>query len=255
MKKFPSGAAVEIYEALDSTSAEAKRRANAGLQGPLWIIALHQTAGYGRRERAWEQEAGDFAGTLLFQPNAPRERFGQISFVAALAVQEAIASLTPDADVKIKWPNDILIGGEKTAGILLEMIETLKGPALVLGIGVNMVTKPDGLPFKATRLLDHGLFAPPGPEEFARVLDANFWAHYEIWRTQGFGPVRTAWLERSAGLGGKITARLPNETVSGQFKDIDESGALVLHSEGGNRIISAGDVYFGSAEAGRNQDR
>jgi BirA family biotin operon repressor/biotin-[acetyl-CoA-carboxylase] ligase len=255
VKKFPSGAAVEIFETLDSTSTEVKRRANAGEQGPLWIIALHQTAGYGRRARAWEQEAGDFAGTLLFKPNVPRESFGQISFVAALAVQEAISKLTPRASVKIKWPNDILVGGEKSAGILLEMIETPTGPALVLGIGVNMVSKPEGLPFKATRLLDHGLKAPPGPEDFARALDANFWAHYEIWQTRGFAPVRKAWLERSAGLGGEITARLPNETVSGLFKDIDETGALVLHSESGKRIISAGDVYFGSAEAGRIQDR
>lgn len=252
MKPFPSGASVDLYETLDSTSAEAKRRAAAGAGGPRWILALRQTAGYGRRGRHWEQDSGDFAGSLLFTPDAPRDRLGQFSFIAALAVYEALAGLAPKARLKIKWPNDILAGKAKLAGLLLEMVEAAGGPKLILGIGVNIVSKPADLPYPATRLLDHGLPGPVTPADLAAAIDRNFWAHHDRWGDQGFAPVRAAWLACAAGVGEAITVRLPNETVSGIFEDLDESGALILRFSGGTRIINAGDVYFGGAGANGN---
>lgn len=249
MKKFPSGASVEIYETLDSTSAEAKRRAAANETGPVWILAQRQTAGYGRRGRIWEQDAGDFAGSLLFTTDASRNALGQLSFIAALSVYEAIAGLIDKGELQIKWPNDILIGKAKVAGLLLEMLEGEKAPALILGVGVNIVSRPEGLAYPTARLLDHGLAASVSPADFAQAIDRNFWAHHKIWREKGFGEARTAWLERAAGLGKPITVRLPNETVSGVFAGLDETGGLILRFEGGTRIINAGDVFFGGPDA------
>lgn len=251
MTQFSSRSVLTVFDTIDSTSAEARRRAEAGAlkgnDGPQWIVALRQTAGYGRRGRSWTQEAGDFAGSLLFAPDAPKDVFGQLSFAAALAVYDALEGLVPNGDMRIKWPNDILVNGAKLCGLLLEMVETGAGPALILGIGVNVVTKPTDVPYKATRLLDHGLVTPIAPADLARRLDAAFWVHYDRWLAEGFAPLRAAWLERAAGLGAAVTVRMPDETVDGLFEDLDDTGGLVLRMKTGTRIINAGDVYFGAS--------
>lgn len=208
---------------------------------------MRQTAGYGRRGRGWVQDAGDFAGSLLFKPDAPKENLGQLSFATALAVYDALRPHVSNGNMRIKWPNDILIDSAKVSGLLLEMVESEGEPVLIIGIGVNIVSKPLDTPYKATRLLDHGLKAPVDPSKLAQSLDAAFWAHYDLWRNKRFAPLRSAWLDRAAGIGGPVTVQMPNETVSGVFEDLDDTGGLVLRMEEGTRIISAGDVYFGTA--------
>ncbi|PQA89461.1 biotin--[acetyl-CoA-carboxylase] ligase [Hyphococcus luteus] len=239
MAKFPSGTAIEIFDTLDSTSAEARRRAEAGEAGPLWVLALAQTAGYGRRGRGWEQQTGDFACTLLFKPDALPASWGQISFIVALALASVLDELMPEEKIALKWPNDVLLDGAKCAGILLESL----GAALSIGVGVNIVTAPEGLPYPVARLMDHAA-QPPAPQKLAERLDHHFWTFYRLWRAQGFAPIRDAWLARAVGLGVDITVRLPNEELSGVFEGLDETGALVLRSPAGRRTIAAGDVFF-----------
>lgn len=252
MNKLSSGVSVEVFESLDSTSLEAKRRQAAGANGPLWIIAKNQTAGYGRRSREWRQDAGDFAGTLLFCPKAKAENLGQLSFVTALAVAETMNALVK-RDVTIKWPNDVLINGGKAAGILLERIGPKAQPLLAIGIGINVTSRPEGLPYPAARLIDH-LAAAPSIEAIADSLDERFWTLTDLWLRDGFAPIRSAWLARAGGLGRAITVRLPTEEISGIFDDLDETGALVLRFDGGKRIISTGEVFFRPSGAQRTQD-
>jgi hypothetical protein len=135
---------IEVFPTLDSTSLEAKRRVALGEGGPLWIVALKQTAGYGRRGTEWLQEEGDIAATFLFRPEAPKERLPELSFVAALSVADAVRRFAPRADLSFKWPNDILAGGAKIAGLLLELVG--EAPLVALGCGVNIVTAPRALP-------------------------------------------------------------------------------------------------------------
>ncbi len=180
----------------------------------------------------------------MFSADSDTGAFGQLSFVLALAVHDALSGLITKGDIRIKWPNDILVDGAKIAGLLLEMVDAASARMLVAGIGVNVVSAPAEAAYSTTRLLDYD--AAPMPLALAETIDANFWAHYQIWRKDGFAPVRRQWLERAAGLGAAITVRLPNETLSGVFEDLDETGGLVLRFEGGTRIISAGDVYFGA---------
>ena len=239
MRRLPSGTAIEIFDTLDSTSAEARRRADAGEGGPVWILALSQTAGYGRRGRAWEQATGDFAGTLLFTPDAPPDHWGQISFIIALALASAFDEVIGEERVTLKWPNDVLVEGAKAAGILLESF----GAQLSIGIGVNMVSAPEGMPYKVARLMDY--VSPPSPADFAALLDAHFWRFYGPWQENGFASVRSSWLARAAGLGSEIAVRLPNEDINGVFEGIDETGALILRLEAGKRTIAAGEVFFG----------
>src|SRR5918997_1594879 len=118
MVPWPAGIGREIFEVLDSTNAEALRRAAAGDAGPLWILARRQTAARGRRGRAWSSPAGNFGATLLLRPEGqPALR----SFVAALGLFDAMVAVTGRPELfAIKWPNDVLLSGGKLAGILLE---------------------------------------------------------------------------------------------------------------------------------------
>ncbi|GJL94855.1 MAG: biotin--[acetyl-CoA-carboxylase] ligase [Hyphococcus sp.] len=242
--RFPSGATVDIFETLDSTSLEARRRLKAGLQPKQWIIAKHQTAGYGRRNRSWEQATGDFAGTLVFSPEAPGERLGQLSFVIALGVASALDEVIKAPEkLTLKWPNDILIEGGKAAGLLLERIDQTGGPVVAIGVGVNIVSAPQGLLYPTARLVDFAATAP-SPEALAERIDHHFWVYYDVWLKNGFDRIRIFWLERAAGIGGALTVRLPNEELSGTFEGIDETGALMLQIGSEKRIISAGDVFF-----------
>ncbi|WP_411816036.1 biotin--[acetyl-CoA-carboxylase] ligase [Hyphococcus sp. DH-69] len=240
MARLPSGTAIELYESLDSTSLEAKRRAERGVAEPRWIVALAQTAGYGRRGRQWEQSIGDFAGTLLFAPEGASDNLGQLSFIVALALAQSLDEYLHEDQIRLKWPNDVMLNGAKCAGILLENL----GQYLAIGIGVNLVNAPKGLAYPTTRLLDF-IKDVPTPDSFCARLDHHFWALYRIWRQAGFGEIKERWLERAIGIGTEITVRLPNETLSGIFEGLDDSGALILRSDLGKRMITAGEVFFG----------
>ncbi|MFN3958763.1 MAG: biotin--[acetyl-CoA-carboxylase] ligase [Parvularculaceae bacterium] len=231
---------IEVFPTLDSTSLEAKRRAALGEGGPLWIVALKQTAGYGRRGTEWLQEEGDIAATFLFRPEAPKERLPELSFVAALSVADAVRRFAPRADLSFKWPNDLLAGGAKIAGLLLELVG--EAPLVALGVGVNIVTAPRGLAYPAARLLDFLDGAPPGPRQFVETLDDLFAFRRRQWAGEGFAPIRAEWLERGAGLGRPTRIETPAGVVQGVFEDLDNSGALILNSNGERRAIAAGAV-------------
>lgn len=235
-----SGARVEIFDTLDSTSLEAKRRAASGETGPLWIIALEQTSGYGRRGAAWVQEHGDVAATFLFRPDAPAADLPQLSFVAALAVADAIGRLAC-APLTLKWPNDILANGGKLAGILLELVGP-EPPLIALGIGVNVVSAPSKLDYPTARLLDLVEGAPPHPRAFVQAIDEAFEVRRRKWEKEGFADVRREWLERAERRGRSVKVKLPGETLEGVFEDLDSTGALVLDLGGERRTIAAGSI-------------
>lgn len=222
---------------IDSTNSEARRLAEAGERGPVWIMADRQTAGRGRRGRAWETAAGNLAATLLL--TSPPPDFAQLSFAAALAVADTAAHFAPTAPITVKWPNDVLAGGRKLAGILLE-----SGPGwLAVGIGINLAHFPTGTEFPATALAE--FVTPPSPQDARAVLAARFAHWYGAWMTEGFETLRAAWLARADGLGAPIRARLAShETRHGVFEGIDGSGALLLNEQGRVTAIAAGEVFF-----------
>lgn len=239
MTAWPEGYRKIRHPKLDSTNSEARRLAEAGEAGPVWITADNQTAGRGRRGRVWQTDAGNLAATLLLRSETAPSVTGQLSFVAALAAAEMAAHFAPKTSITVKWPNDVLADGCKLAGILLEA-----GPGwLAVGIGVNLAAAPEGTVFPATSLAQLGI-APPSPEDALTVLAARFAHWYGVWMNQGFDTVRTAWLARAGGLGGPITARLAQETRQGVFEGIDGSGALLLNEQGQVRAIAAGEVFF-----------
>ena len=239
MTVWPAGYRRKDYAELDSTNEEARRLAEAGEHGPLWISAAQQTSGRGRRGRAWDMAEGNLAATLLLRPEAAPVVTGQLSFAAALSAAEMVQHFAPAAAITVKWPNDVLAEGRKIAGILLE-----GGTGwLAIGIGVNLAHHPEGTAFPATSLPQLGI-APPSCDQALGLLAARFAHWYDAWMEKGFETLRAAWLKRASGLGAPITARLPNETRQGVFEGIDASGALLLNEGTGVRAIAAGEVFF-----------
>lgn len=229
---------------VDSTNEEARRRAGAGEAGPLWITAARQTKGRGRRGREWVAPPGNLSATLLIRPGRPAAECAQLSFVAALAAADMLARYVPEP--RLKWPNDVLVAGQKIAGILLETETALDGTAawLAIGIGINLKAFPPETDLPATAVEALGVPAP-SPQDALLDLAAAFAKWYEAWRAEGFAAIREAWLSRAHGLGLRIRVRLAREELSGVFRDIDDAGALVLGLPGGvTRTIAAGDVYF-----------
>ncbi|MBW8708071.1 MAG: biotin--[acetyl-CoA-carboxylase] ligase, partial [Alphaproteobacteria bacterium] len=198
------------YGELDSTNSEARRLAEAGEAGPVWITADRQTAGYGRRGRSWQTDTGNLAATLLLRSDSAPAIVGQLSFVAALAAAEMAAHFAPQAAITVKWPNDVLAEGRKLAGILLETGPASEGVWLAVGIGVNLATFPPDSEFPAISLAQLGV-AAPSSDQALTVLAARFAPWYDAWMGEGFETVRSAWLARAGGLGGPIRARLPHE--------------------------------------------
>lgn len=238
---------VEAYDSLDSTNAEARRRAETGEVGPVWITAALQTAGRGRRGRAWSTQKGNLAATLLTVTDRPAAEAAQLSFVAALAACDlADACLGPGA-ARLKWPNDVLVHGRKAVGILVESGARTDGRLwLAVGIGVNLAHAPHDVERPATAFADYMQGRPPEPLAALEVLATAFERWRGAWATRGFAAIAEAWTERAIGLGERCEARLPNRTLSGVAEGMDADGALRLRlDDGGLERITAGDVFFG----------
>ena len=236
-----------MLPSVDSTMAEAARRA-ATLDKPTWIMAETQTAARGRQGRAWQVPAGNLSATLLTKPDCSPADAAKRSFLAANALFEALAYYVAPDRLGLKWPNDVLLGGGKVAGILLE---SSGGGAAVnwlsIGVGVNLAHVPQGVTDAA--------FAPTSlsqysddivtPMDFLTKLASAYATQEMKLAAMGFDRIRDDWLQRAARLGETITARTPKEAFTGVFETIDADGQLILQTAKGRQAISAADVYFG----------
>jgi BirA family biotin operon repressor/biotin-[acetyl-CoA-carboxylase] ligase len=240
---------IEAYEELDSTNAEARRRAETGEVGPVWITAARQSAGRGRRGRAWQTVIGNLAATLLFSSDKPAGEAAQVSFVAALAAADLAEVCLGAGVASLKWPNDLLIHGRKAAGMLVESgTQAGGGLWLAVGIGVNLAHAPQDVERPAAAFAEYMSGKAPAPADALEVLATAFEKWRAVWVGQGFAPIAAAWTERAHGLGEPCEARLPNQTLKGVALGLDSDGALRLQLDDGAVLrITAGDVFFGGA--------
>ena len=245
-------APILLLDQTDSTNADARRRAEAGETGPLWIVARRQTEGRGRRGRQWESQDGNLFSTLLQLTRKSPAEAAQVTFVAALAIADLLDAWAPASLVTIKWPNDVMLAGEKTSGVLVESGGHESGGLwLAVGIGVNLAHAPEATERPATALVQHlrgDVTATPTVEAAAARLAEAFDVWMTRWETLGFEPILDAWRARTPGLDGPAVARLGRETVEGTAEGVAPDGALKLRlADGSLRLISAGDVFFGEA--------
>jgi BirA family transcriptional regulator, biotin operon repressor / biotin---[acetyl-CoA-carboxylase] ligase len=256
-RALSAGYRLAAFDSIGSTNAEAMSRARKGEPGPLWFVTSEQTAGRGRRNRPWIAPRGNLASSILEVLDVSPAVAATLGFAAGLALETALRKLSVEASLRsagsdnlnfsLKWPNDVLAGKQKLAGILLEA-EAIAGGhlAIVVGIGTNVVAAPEGTPTPATSLAALGIQV--GAEElFAALSDG--WAEYRsIWDGgRGFGDIRKLWLARAAGLGQAVAIKSGGQTVEGTFDTLDEQGCMIVRTSTGTRVpITAGDVYFGS---------
>lgn len=238
-----------VLPVTDSTNAHALRQA-PHLEGPAWFLGLEQTAGRGRRARAWASPRGNFHATLLMFPKERPDLVALRSFAAALALRDAFVALTGLAtSFSLKWPNDVLLNGAKVAGILLEASSTGAGvQALAIGIGVNLIAHPDQSVMEEGALPAVSLLSETGlrvtPEVFLDALAPAFARWEAVLVAQGFAPLREAWLAHAARLGEPIRARTGKDTFHGVFETIDGQGNLILVTATGPMAIPAAEVFF-----------
>ena len=242
---LPAGFRLHRFGSVASTNDEARRLAQQGAPDRTVILAERQTAGRGRYSRQWESPRGNLYASFVFRPPLSPRYAAQIGYVAAVAVYDTVAALTGrPAAVACKWPNDVLVGGAKIAGILPESSIGADGALewIVLGIGINIVSAPADAVRPATSLLAQGgagLDTGTVLAALGRTLDR--WMLR--WLGDGFGSVRQAWLDRAGPLGGEIRVILPDRSIEGNFGGLDPDGALILDTASGQETVHSGEVF------------
>jgi BirA family biotin operon repressor/biotin-[acetyl-CoA-carboxylase] ligase len=251
-----AGYRLNAYDQIGSTNVEAMARARDGDRGSIWFVTSEQTAGRGRRQRAWIAPRGNLASSVLEVLRITPATAATLGFAAGLAMEAALRKVSVEAALRagpqplkydLKWPNDVLAGGKKLVGISLDAEAVDDHLAVVVGIGTNVVAAPEGTPTPAISLAALGVQV--GAEELFSVLSDSWVDFLGIWDNgRGFGQIRRLWLDRAAGLGQAVAIKSAGSTIEGTFDTIDEQGCMIVRTGAGQLVpITAGDVYFGSA--------
>jgi len=242
--RLPAAFRLVERDSVGSTNDEARALAVAGAAEGTLVWARRQSTGRGRLGRGWTSPPGNLYMSLVLRPEVRPARAPELSFVAAVALGEAVrAALPPAVPVTLKWPNDLLLRGRKAAGILLEAATGEAGALefVVLGIGVNLASHPADVRRPATDLAREG--AALSVLQLLEALADRLAAWLACWRVDGFAPVRAAWLARADGLGVPIDVRLGDALIRGRFVDLDVDGAMIIETPAGRRHrLTAGDV-------------
>ena len=228
---------IQHHERLGSTMDEARRLAGQGAPHGTAVHADEQTAGRGRLARDWYSPPGNLYMSVLLRLNTPPGRLAELSFVTAVAVADTVDALLPKAKrATLKWPNDVLVEGAKISGILLEQY----GDATIVGVGLNVLFAPHNVAYKTTTLASSGGIA--SVDGARDILLERLAQRLTVWQTDGFAPIRDAWMARGHPIGTPLRAGVGNHPIDGLFAGLDDDGALLLDTDEGRKRVIAGDV-------------
>lgn len=233
-----------VFDEIDSTNSEAIRIAKSNkVDSNYALLAKSQTKGRGRSSKNWQSRSGNLHVSLLIKPDKELELLSQLSFVTALAVYDSMSSsrdrvagssnymdilVKPWYDsLKLKWPNDVLVNGRKIAGILLESVKVGDNYYIIIGIGINITYHPIDIDQPTTSLISENLPLIE-PQALLKILIENFEKYYQIWDNNSFSFIREKWLEHAYKLHENISIKQKNDIVTGLFKDIDNTGRIIL---------------------------
>jgi len=233
---LPDGWTLVALHSVGSTNDEAARLAEAGAPEGTVVWAREQTGGRGRRGRRWASPVGNLYSSTILRPACSAARAAELGFVAALSVADIVPA---GRDVRVKWPNDVLVDGGKVAGILPESAVGARGEVehVILGIGVNVGFGPQLADMRYPSAALGG-----SVERALEKLAASLSTRLAQWRSEGFEAVRAAWLAKAGPLGLEVDVKLGEELVRGQFAGMDREGALLLDTPAGPRKIVAGEL-------------
>ncbi|EJF77995.1 biotin-[acetyl-CoA-carboxylase] ligase [Candidatus Bartonella washoeensis Sb944nv] len=248
------GYTVESYGTVDSTNLVAQRKAQTCHKGYHWVVAQEQSQGRARRGRKWSSPKGNLYSSLLLTDDIVHQTAAQLGFVAGVSVVEAVKQFIKKDEkqtnsiVSLKWPNDILLGGAKSSGILLEIFKLPSQQyALVIGIGINVKYNYEDAPYPTSSLKNVGLHVDA--EQLFTVLTEYFSKNYLLWKQSGgCDVIRKKWLLYSAHLGQHVKIINDEKIIEGIFDGLDNDfNCIIKQKSGQHAIITAGDVHFGSA--------
>jgi BirA family biotin operon repressor/biotin-[acetyl-CoA-carboxylase] ligase len=233
---LPDGWTLVALDTVGSTNDEAAQLADSGAPEGTVVWSREQTGGRGRRGRHWASPVGNLYTSTILRPDCPAQRAAELGFAAALAVADIVPA---GREVRVKWPNDVLVDGGKIAGILLESAigQTGQVQHVVAGIGVNVGFAPE-LPEMRYR----GSALGGSVETALEKLTAALAARLAEWRREGFATVRAAWLAKAGPLGAEVDVKLGDGLVRGRFAGLDREGALLLDTASGPRKIVSGEL-------------
>jgi BirA family biotin operon repressor/biotin-[acetyl-CoA-carboxylase] ligase len=233
---LPDGWTLVALDTIGSTNDEAAHLADAGAPEGTVVWSREQTGGRGRRGRHWASPVGNLYTSTILRPDCPAQRAAELGFAAALAVADIVPA---GREVRVKWPNDVLVDGGKIAGILLESAigQTGQVQHVVAGIGVNVGFAPQ-LP----EMRYPGSALGGSVEAALEKLTAALAARLAEWRREGFETVRAAWLAKAGPLGAEVDVKLGEGLVRGRFAGLDREGALLLDTATGPRKIVSGEL-------------
>ncbi|HSS84368.1 MAG TPA: biotin--[acetyl-CoA-carboxylase] ligase [Reyranella sp.] len=233
---LPDGWTLVALDTVGSTNDEAAQLADSGAPEGTVVWSREQTGGRGRRGRVWASPVGNLYTSTILRPDCPAQRAAELGFAAALAVADIVPA---GRQVRVKWPNDVLVDGGKIAGILLESAigQTGQVQHVVAGIGVNVGFAPQ-LP----EMRYPGSALGGSIEAALEKLAAALAARLAEWRREGFETVRAAWLAKAGPLGAEVDVKLGEGLVRGRFAGLDREGALLLDTAMGPRKIVSGEL-------------
>ena len=237
---------IHFMDEVDSSNDELKRMVHKLPETPEFtvICAKNQTKGRGRRGKLWVSDEGNLYLSILLRPKCMLSAATQINFVAALALVDLCKNY--GLDPKLKWPNDVMLSGQKVSGVLLESDADMSAHVnwLILGIGLNVFESPENMPYPTTSLSKMS-----GKTHDLDVLMKSFLTYfdkrYTSWQEEGFAPLREDWLENSLHQVGKKITVSSDKQITGTFETLTESGALQIRSLTEKKdlmTIHAGDV-------------
>ncbi len=233
---------IHPFKTIDSTQDEIMRRYRSSPRSGTVVISDVQTKGRGRGARTWDSEEGNFAASLLWRVPGSDHRssiVSDISLIVAVALHRAVASfLDNPIALRIKWPNDLILGDLKCAGILIERPDP---EWFIIGTGVNIKTSAQGRAKMADVTKDI-----PAPRALLDCYLSHFTQIMGTYQAQGLAPVRAAWMDRAYGVGQPMSIRLPHDTFEARFEGLADNGACIARlPDQSIRYVTTGEVFFG----------
>ncbi|EJF88721.1 biotin--[acetyl-CoA-carboxylase] ligase [Bartonella tamiae] len=248
-----NGYQVKWFECLESTNHLAIDLAKTYKCDRHWIVADEQTSGRARRGRDWSSPKGNLYASLLLIKDIHPNTAAQLGFVAGVSLADAITKCLYEHNldtniVRLKWPNDVLLCDDKSAGILLELVQLSQYEyALIIGIGLNVAFNYKLAPYPTQSLKSIGVTTTC--QTIFSYL-SEFWVqnYYLFLQPDGAVAIRNKWLSYAARLGKRIKILNGNEIIEGDFEGLDHDfNCLVNIGEPQSKKITAGDVFFGGA--------